>query len=69
MVFAPNTDVKIKEYLCNCTACLELIFDKCLQSSEETDQERTNKYDKEEYNDDHQIYDSAEIASFVSLFS
>ena len=73
MVFAPNTDVKTKEYLCDCTACLQLKFDECLQVSDETDQEQTNKYDDEEYNDDvyqnHQIYDFVEIPSFVSLFT
>ena len=73
MVFAPNTDVKIKEYLCDCMACLQLKFVECSQASDETDQEQTKKYDDEECDDDvyqnHQIYDFVEIPSFVSLFS
>lgn len=60
MVFAPNTDVKIKEYLCNWRAWFQLKFDQCLQSSDETNQDQTNKYDEEECDDDvyqnHQIY-------------
>ena len=52
MVFAPNTDAKIEACICNCTACLHLIFEKCLQSSEELYQKQTSKYGKEEYNDD-----------------
>ena len=48
-------------------------FDECSQASDETDQEQSNKYDNEEYDDDvyqnHQIYDVVEIPSFVSLFT
>ena len=52
MVFASNTDVKLKEYLCDCRVCLQLKFDECLKSSNKTDQEQTDKYNQEKYDDD-----------------
>ena len=52
---------------------MQLKFGECLQLSDETYQEQTNKYDEEECDgnvyQNHQIYDFVEIPLFASLFS
>ena len=82
IVFIPYGEIICKEYLCDCTSCLQLKFSDCfdsqVSSDHEDDSSTVNEFesDEDENNEedediDHnqQIFDFVEVPSYVSLVS
>ena len=73
IVFKPNwTKIVCREYLCDCSHCIDLDFDNCSSSelSDDSDNNAEEEFEEKEYESyGYHIFDFVEIPSCVTLIS
>ena len=73
IVFKPNSrEIMRREYLCNCSHCIDLDFDNCSKSelSDDADNNAEEEFEEKEYESyGHHICNFVEILSCLTLVS
>lgn len=72
MIYKPNEPIFCKEYLCDCTSCLQFDFEKCLSETvDDVDDNVELDFEEEDCEVDQtdQLFDFITVPSFITLYT